>query len=247
MTQSFDAHQNAETYILVAEDDQVTRMVLKKLLEQTGYHADFVGDGHEAIEALKLMDYDLVLMDCIMPRLDGFAATQMIRNSRSRDINANIPVIAMTGLTGEADRARCLDAGMDDHIGKPVKADELVKAIAKNLGRMREGPSVPQKGTDVANPAWDGDFLDTMLEIFLAEIPDVVERLQLAVARRDLADLERIGHRLRGASDILEIHNLSSRSQALEKAGKDGDFAQAERLASELVSALQEMAAALNC
>ena len=246
MTQSFDNHQIAKTYILVAEDDQITSMVLKKILEQAGYHADFVADGQEAIDALKLMDYDLVLMDCIMPRLDGFAATREIRNAESTNINANIPVIAMTGLTGEADRARCIEAGMDDHIGKPVKADELILTIEKNLGRDQAKATVPQVQAGAGGPAWDGDFLDIMLEKFLAEIPQVVDRLQLAIEGKDPGELERIGHRLRGASDILEIRNLSARAQALEQAGKAGDFEQSGPLAFELITELRKMAAALN-
>ncbi len=246
MTQSFDLHQAARAYILVAEDDQVTRLILKKLLEQAGYHADFVNDGDEVIDALKLMDYDLVLMDCFMTRMDGFAATQAIRNSKSRDINQKIPVIAMTGLTSEADRARCMDAGMNDHVGKPIVADELVSAIEKYLGEVPQRASVQQVETSAAEPAWDGDFLDLMLDRFLAEIPDVVKSLLRAVGDKDLAGLERIGHRLRGASDILEIRNLSSRARALEEAGKSGESNEATRLATELVSELQKLAAVLR-
>ena len=247
MTQPIDTSQGAATRILVAEDDLVTRMVLKKMLEKAGYHADFANDGQEAIDALKQNDYDLVLMDCFMPRLDGFDATRMLRTSTSGDLNPKIPVIAMTGLTGEADRGRCMQAGMDDHIGKPVNADELIAAIEKNLGGMKAAADAPGPRADVATPAWDGDFLDTLIEKFTAEIPDVVSSLRTAAEAGDLAGLERLGHRLRGASDILAIRSLSTRSGKLEKAGKDGDIEQAARLAEELVSELQKMAEVLKC
>lgn len=250
MTQSSEAQQNSTTHILVAEDDQVTRMLLKKILEQAGYHADCVADGQAAVAALQLMDYDLILMDCYMPRLDGFATTQLIRHSSSADINSKIPVIAMTGLSGEQDRARCLDAGMDDHIGKPVRADELILAIEKNLGRaasrIAQGAGAVPLALGAAEPALEGDFLDTLLDRFLAEIPDVVKSLALAAEGRDLAELERIGHRLRGTSDVLEMRKLSSRSRALEQAGKNGESALAVRLTAEMIGALQKIAAALQ-
>jgi len=246
VTQSFDTDPNAGTRLLVAEDDLVTRLVLKKMLEKAGYRADFVTDGQEAIDALKQKDYDLVLMDCFMPRLDGFAATRMLRRSTSDGFNPEIPVIAMTGLTGESDRERCMAAGMDDHIGKPVNTDELVAAIEKNLGGVPRSADAPPVQATAATPAWDGDFLDTLIERFTAEIPEVVDSLRQAVEGSDMAGLERLGHRLRGASDILDIRSLSARSGKLEQAGKAGDIEQAGRLASELVTELQKMAAALK-
>ena len=247
MTQSFNTHSTEGTRILVAEDDLVTRLVLKKMLEKEGYHAHFVNDGQEALDALKQKDYDLVLMDCFMPRLDGFAATRMLRRSTTDGLDPKIPVIAMTGLTAEADRERCMDAGMDDHIGKPVNVDELVAVIEKCLGGSTSTADASQARVSPASPAWDGDFLDSLIEKFAAEIPDVVDSLRHAVEGNDLAGLERLGHRLRGASDILDIHSLSTRSQALESAGKAGDIQQAERIASDLVMELQKMAAALKC
>lgn len=246
MTQSSEAQQNSTAYILVAEDDQVTRMLLKKMLEQAGYQADCVADGQAAVAALQLMDYDLILMDCYMPRLDGFATTRLIRQSSSADINPKIPVIAMTGLSGEQDRARCLDAGMDDHIGKPVSAGELILVIEKNLGRTAQGAGVVPLALGAAEPALEGDFLDTLLDRFLAEIPDVVKSLALAAEGRDLAELERIGHRLRGTSDVLEMRKLSSRSRALEQVAKNGESAVAVQLTAEMIGELQKIAAALQ-
>jgi two-component system sensor histidine kinase/response regulator len=240
VTQSIDTRAAAGIRLLVAEDDLVTRMVLKKLLDSVGYQADFVEDGQQAVDVLRQQQYDLVLMDCFMPRLDGFAATRQIRGATDGSLNPRIPIIAMTGLTADTDRERCLDAGMDDHIGKPVKADELVATVEKNLGRAAEAAK------ETGSP-WEGDFLDILLEKFTAEIPQVVESLNLAVEGSDLAGLERIGHRLRGASDILEIRGLSTRSHALEQAGKAGDSELAGQLACELVNELQKMADVLKC
>jgi CheY-like chemotaxis protein len=243
---SYDAHQIANTYILAAEDDQIARLVLKKMLDEAGYQSHFVADGREAIDALKLMDYDLVLMDCYMPRMDGFAATQLIRNAKAGGINPEIPIIAMTGLSGEVNRRRCLDAGMDEHIAKPIAVGELVATIERCLGRNADRTSVAQSGPSAREPASDDDFLDILINRFLDEIPEVIEGLQRAQERGDLPELERIGHRLRGASDILEVSALSSRSKALEEAAKAGDLLNAVSLVDEVIVELNKLSKALK-
>lgn len=229
----------------MAEDDQITRLVLKKMLEQAGYKVDFVPDGHEAINALKLINYDLVLMDCFMPRMDGFEATQLIRKSTSAVINAEVPVIAMTGLTGERDRLRCLDAGMDDHLTKPVNADELFMAIEKCMGRDVDQATVTRAGGG-DEAVWEDDFLEKLITSFVEEIPGVIGALQKAVERDDLTSLESIGHRLRGVSDILQMTTLSARSRALEEAGKAGNLSNAGVIASDLIADLQKMEMAVG-
>lgn len=243
---SYDAHQIADTYILAAEDDQIARLVLKKMLDEAGYQSHFVADGREAIDALKLMDYDLVLMDCYMPRMDGFAATQLIRNAQTGDINPKIPIIAMTGLSGEVNRRRCLDAGMDEHIAKPIAIGELVATIERCLGRNADPTNVAQQTPGAREPASDDAFLDILISRFLDEIPEIIEGLQRAHERSDLPELERIGHRLRGASNILEVSALSSRSKALEEAGKAGDLLDAGRLVDEVIVELNKLSAALK-
>jgi CheY-like chemotaxis protein/HPt (histidine-containing phosphotransfer) domain-containing protein len=230
----------------VAEDDQIASLVLKKVLEEAGYRVDFVTDGHEAIGALKRIDYDLVLMDCYMPRMDGFATTRFIRKSNSRDINSKVPVIAMTGLTGKEDRRRCLEAGMNDHVGKPIIEGELFLAIAKCLGRGVDQATISQQGESGKAPVWEDAFLDKLIVSFVEEIPGVIDDLNWAVEREDLALLESIGHRLRGATDILKLRTLSARSRALEQAGKTGNVSNASTIASELIADLQKMKAAVT-
>ncbi len=125
--------------ILLAEDNVINQRVALLLLEKNlGLRADAVANGLEAVDALRHVDYDLVLMDCQMPELDGFAATRRIRSASSAVRDRTVPIIAMTANAMKGDRDVCLAAGMDDYVPKPVKADDLAAAIRRVLvGRDR--------------------------------------------------------------------------------------------------------------
>lgn len=246
MKQTRDARLPTDALILVAEDDVVSTIVLKNLFGKAGLRADFVTDGNKAIEALSQADYDLVLMDCFMPQLDGFETTHMIRNACVAGVNPDIPVIAMTGLSGDDNRQRCLDAGMNDHLCKPVTLAELVLKIEQHLGRSAGKPECPQHLEDADEPVWEESLLETMIDGFLREIPGVIDDLLQALEQRDASGLESIGHRLRGACDIMGVSTLSKRARALEQAGKAGDLSTGRQCASELIVELQKMEAALR-
>jgi signal transduction histidine kinase/DNA-binding response OmpR family regulator len=117
--------------ILLAEDNVINQKVAQHMLKTIGYKADVVADGREAVHALELINYDLVLMDCQMPELDGFEATAVIRSAASKVHNHKVPIIAMTANAMKGDRERCLEAGMDDYLAKPVKKDELAAVLEK--------------------------------------------------------------------------------------------------------------------
>jgi CheY-like chemotaxis protein len=119
--------------ILLAEDNAINQLVALKILGKLGYRADAVANGLEVIKALESIPYDLVLMDCQMPEMDGFEATRAMRN-----LKINIPVVAMTANAMKGDRELCLEAGMNDYLSKPVKPAEL----AATLERWLRGGSV---------------------------------------------------------------------------------------------------------
>lgn len=239
MTQLCDVHEHANGYILVAEDDSIVQLVLKKMLERAGYNADFVSDGIEAISALESKKYDLVVLDCMMPRMDGFATSRFIRNACSRAINPTIPIIAMTGLTAKDDQVRCLDAGMSIHVSKPVDSNLLIAAIEQCLGRIEESDS--RQNEMPGKQILDDEFLDNIIDRFLSEVPQVVTELQQAVEKGETVKLQNIGHKLLGVTEILEASTLTAQSKALEQAGKAGDLILASKLALALMKELQKL------
>jgi len=117
--------------ILIAEDNPVNQKIAQKMLEKFGYFSNTVSNGHEALKALGMINYDLVLMDVVMPEMDGFDATAQIRNTESKVMNHLVPVIAMTAHAMKGDREKCLEAGMDDYLSKPVKPQELLEVVEK--------------------------------------------------------------------------------------------------------------------
>ncbi|MEI6705485.1 MAG: response regulator, partial [Deltaproteobacteria bacterium] len=118
-------------HILLAEDNIINQKVAQSILGKLGYKADVAANGLEAVRALELIDYDIVLMDCQMPEMDGFQATAMIRSPESNVLNHKVPIIAMTANAMKGDKDLCIEAGMDDYLSKPVKKDELAKVLEK--------------------------------------------------------------------------------------------------------------------
>jgi len=119
------------TRILVAEDNSFNQKVAQGILGKLGYKSDVAANGLETVRALELIDYDIVLMDCMMPEMDGFEATAMIRNPESKVLNHKVPIIAMTANAMMGERERCIKAGMDDYLPKPVRKDDLAAVLEK--------------------------------------------------------------------------------------------------------------------
>jgi signal transduction histidine kinase/DNA-binding response OmpR family regulator len=130
------------TRILLAEDYPTNQLVALSILQKLGYQADVVSNGTEAVAALRQTAYDLVLMDCQMPELDGYDATRQIRRPGSGVLNPAIPIIALTAHAMKADKQKCLDAGMDDYLTKPISPRPLAEALARWL-RHSAAPPYP--------------------------------------------------------------------------------------------------------
>jgi CheY-like chemotaxis protein len=144
--------------ILLAEDNVMNQKVALSILEtRLGFSADAVANGAEAVESLSRQHYDLVLMDCQMPQMDGYEATRAIRNPNSSVLNHNIPVIAMTANAMKGDREECLEAGMDDYVAKPINVQDLADAIERNLPDVDDlALAVKTSGED--GEGWSYDF-----------------------------------------------------------------------------------------
>jgi len=123
--------------VLVVEDSPVNRVVAVSVLERCGYHVHVVNDGREALQALSSQRYDAVLMDCQMPDVDGYQATEELRR-RERGSSYHTPVIAMTAHAMVGDRERCLAAGMDDYVSKPVRSQVLAEILERWIPTIAE-------------------------------------------------------------------------------------------------------------
>jgi len=133
------AEARRKVHILLVEDNIVNQKLATRLLEKMGYRSDAVGNGREAVEALETVAYDVVLMDVQMPEMDGYEATRVIRDPQSRVQNHEVPIIAMTAHAMKGDRERCLEAGMNDYIAKPVQPKKFLEVIE---------PFLPQSPSD---------------------------------------------------------------------------------------------------
>ena len=139
---SISEDQKQRVRILLAEDNVVNQKIALRILEKKlGYHTDVVTNGKEAIDLLEKFDYDLVLMDCQMPVMDGYEAASTIRDENSAVRNHNIPIIAMTANAMKGDREKCIEAGMNDYVAKPINVKTLAEVIDRNLSNGRKQQS----------------------------------------------------------------------------------------------------------
>jgi CheY-like chemotaxis protein len=136
-----DATREHLVTVLVVEDNLIGQKILSKMLEKLGCHCEFALNGREALERLSATDYDLVLMDCHMPVMDGYETARRIRSPNGTVRNARIPIIAVTANAMEGDREKCLSAGMDDYLPKPLAPRALARAIEQWLAHSRKIPA----------------------------------------------------------------------------------------------------------
>ncbi|SFD54946.1 CheY chemotaxis protein or a CheY-like REC (receiver) domain [Massilia yuzhufengensis] len=211
--------------ILVAEDNAINQKVIQQQLRRLGYQADIVGNGAEAVAALERQHYGVVLMDVQMPVMDGIEAT---RRLRLRFRGLNVPyIVAMTANALPGDRERCLAAGMDTYLPKPVIFDELRQTLALAIETVtaRRSPTAidPARVQELAAGAMGEDgVLHDVVAVFLQEVPDALEAAAQAIGRQDGEALAATAHYLLtsiGAIGALRMRDPCSRLQMLGKLG----------------------------
>ena len=233
--------------ILVAEDNVVNQHVALGILKKLGLRADAVADGVEAVKALETIPYDLVLMDVQMPVMDGIEATRHIRSPESAIPNCRIPIIAMTAHAMQGDRERCLEAGMNDYVPKPVTPQALAEGLAKWLPGVEHEPEAEKvrETKTVEQPIWDKagllerlmddrDLAKTIMEAFLDDIPQQIQALKRNLEARNMPGAESQAHNIRGASASVGGEALREVAFAMERAAKAGDLGAAGAGMSEM-------------
>lgn len=209
--------------ILVAEDNMVNQKVAVRQLQKLGYRADTVADGREALEALGRISYDLVLMDCQMPEMDGYETTSEIR--RREGETKHTPIIAMTAHALAGDRAKCIDAGMDDYITKPVKTEELKRVLEfffSNPPANDGGLTAPLVDVQRMHEMFGTETIEfsEILNLYLGEMTKNLNKLDAAVAAHDSHEVELVAHNCAGTSANCGMTAVAIPLGELEVAGR---------------------------
>jgi two-component system, sensor histidine kinase and response regulator len=204
--------------VLVVEDDDVSSQVARLVLQKAGHHVDVVDDGERAVRAVLRKQYDLVLMDCQLPGLDGLAATAEIRRRQAG--TERVPIIAMTAAAMPDDRVRCIEAGMDDHLTKPVDWTQVLARIAVWVAAEPPTGSAPS-ATSSAPAELDGlpaeDIAD-IADAFAASTPDILGRLRQTLEAGDFDAARLLAHRLKGSCATVGATRAAELCQTVEAA-----------------------------
>ncbi len=221
--------------ILLVEDNPVNQKVAVRILEKAGYRCDVAANGQEAVDAVARTRYDLILMDCQMPVMDGYEATRQIRSSEPA--GARIPIIAMTAHALQEDRDLCLEAGMDDYMTKPVQPEALRRVLdAYLIGKDRGENAVqppkdePDKGNERKEildrmqelACGDDGFVQELLGLFLSESEKRLASLGEAIRCQDLELVKREAHTLKGSSANAGAESMREKAYRLEKLSQEG-------------------------
>jgi PAS domain S-box-containing protein len=236
--------------VLVAEDDRVNQIVAVGQLERLGCVVDVAHDGRQAVEMCRRPLYDAILMDCQMPKLDGYDAVREIR--RLAGAAGRVPIIAMTAHAMEGSREKCLAAGMNDFLGKPLRGAELAEVLARNnVGRPSPPLDAPPlcdagAGAEVLDPelvaellAADAKLGHEVLAMFVAQARKEIRQLGDAVQAADLTAMREVSHRLHGAAATVGARSLSRLCAELTEAAQTQDLERLATLQGELAPALK--------
>ncbi len=236
--------------ILLVEDNIINQKVAQFMLKSLGYRVDVAADGQEAVRALEMIDYSLVLMDCLMPVMNGYEATGAIRKGGSRILNPEVPIIAMTANATQGDREKCLEAGMNDYLSKPVKKQTLAELIEKWL-KFNSAHPIEQPTDDITSDLVffnkdemfevmdnDGEFMRSILDEATATLPGELDKLNEAVETNDAAAIRILSHTMKGMAANIYAPALQEVCLRLETASKANDIETAREMIPELMETI---------
>jgi two-component system, sensor histidine kinase and response regulator len=236
--------------VLVAEDNPVNQRVAARMLERLGYEVDVASTGSEAVAAFERRPYAAILMDGQMPETDGFEATRLIR---ARESDRHTPIIAVTASAMHGDRERCLAAGMDDYVAKPISPEQLQEVLRRWIPEEARPPDtvstpMPAPAASAADPGtpvdWNAldellamtrpEFLQELLGLFLRDTRQGLGDLRDAHRRGDLAAWKHMLHKLRGSCGTLGARAMMRLTSDMEELDEKGLAAVGETLLTAL-------------
>jgi CheY-like chemotaxis protein/HPt (histidine-containing phosphotransfer) domain-containing protein len=248
----------ADARVLLVEDNAVNQEVARRMLSTMGLRAQVAENGVEAVERIQRESFDLVLMDCQMPLMDGYEATEAIRRWEQETHRERLAIVAMTANAMQGDRERCLAAGMDDYVAKPIKRAVLSAALARWLKSDSPSAGVEQESIvdsetisveqhlDMAAVAqlrelFDGDITD-VVTTYVRDTPEQLKAIANALAKRDYVVVQRAAHSLKSSSFSLGAHIVGKLAEKIEAIARStGDLTDAAELHVELQKAADDV------
>ncbi len=248
-----------EYRVLVAEDNRTNQMVAGGMLAMNGCHCEFAMNGREAVEAVRRSRFDLILMDCSMPEMDGYEATAHIRNFEE-PLGRRTPIVAMTANTQQGDAEKCLAAGMDDYLAKPITLIELRHKLEHwlNKGTLpEEGDTVEGDAGEPGNAPLDREAFEKLREIlgpalqqsiapFLEDTPGYLDQMEQAVSEGDADTARAMAHSIKGSSGNLGATILAQLAKEAEDLANGRRLAEMQPLLPRLRRAYDAVAALLG-
>ena len=237
--------------ILLAEDNLVNQQFVVRLLEKRGHSVIVASDGLRAIAELEKGRFDIILMDVQMPGMDGLKATAAIR-SKEKETGAHIPIVAMTAHAMKGDRERCLAAGMDSYLSKPIQLKELLAVIEELLSTTKTSGSARTKAgpvdieTIIAELDGDRELAVELAGIFLGECPRMMDAIRQALEAEDGNCIAGAAHGLKGSVGNFGAKRVFEIIGKLEQVARDGDFASAREVFSALSTEIDRLCAELR-
>jgi CheY-like chemotaxis protein len=247
--------------LLLAEDNAVNQRLAVRLLEKRGHAVAVAGNGKEALALLEQQPFDLVLMDVEMPEMGGFEATAAIRD-REKKTGAHVPIVAMTAHALKGDRERCLAAGMDGYLAKPIQAHELWEVMeelrpadlperaplerSEAAERSESDEEVLDQATALARAGGDQQLLQELVELFRDQHPHWLADIRGAIAGGDASRLKRAAHTLKGAVGTLGAVAVAREAERLETLGHEGNLSAAPAACADLERQLARLLSALD-
>jgi signal transduction histidine kinase/FixJ family two-component response regulator/HPt (histidine-containing phosphotransfer) domain-containing protein len=261
-------------HVLVVEDNAVNRQVLTLLLEKAGHRVSLAGNGREALEALHREPFDLVLMDLQMPEMDGLRATRLLR-AHEKAVGGHVPVVAVTANALQGERQRCLAAGMDDYLSKPIRSADLFAVIARLVGSDAVSQPPRQGDKETTRQGEGGDNLSPCLPVclspclpgwltalrsmhlgyaeisrlartFLDTVPGRLNTLRQALAENNEPLLARTAHTLKGSFTVFSAHAAIAAAHRLEELASEQRLIDCLAPLAELAAEAEALAVELN-
>jgi CheY-like chemotaxis protein len=242
--------------VLLVEDNEINVVVAKGLIELYGPTVEVAEHGEVALELLKKHDYNMVFMDCQMPVMDGYECTRRIREDTSGLFNPNIPIVAMTANAMRGDKEKCLAAGMNDYLAKPVDTEGVQHTLNKwivveenkTMTTLNTQPSSDDQPAEVFNVKSFGYRLMNDMSLqqqvatnFIADIPKQIASLKDAVANQDAEAIETLAHKIKGAAANMAAEQMREIAHDLEYSAKQGDMGDADKKARDLAMAFERL------